>query len=161
MTAMSSTHSPTFRPPIADLDSALSPLPEADLHREQPRLAPARIPLDVLFEIRRDEGVLERGLPDRLSRVPVESRLRIEALDVARAADHEQPDHTLGLRGEVRLAVGRGPNLPLPSARDAVAVEHRAEREAGEPHAAVGQERAARYAAARSTHVSVPVHFLL
>ena len=89
---------------------------------------------------------LIRRLGDRLAGVLVERRLGVEALHVADAADHEQPDDALRLRREVRLAGGRRPGGRV--AGEAVAVEHRAEREAGEAHAEVGEERAARHAAA-------------
>ena len=75
----------------------------------------------------------------------VERRLGVEAFDVAGAADHEQPDDALGLAGEVRLAVGRPPGFSWQLLANAVAGEHRAERQAGEAHADVGAGTARRW----------------
>src|SRR5262249_22117723 len=87
-----------------------------------------------------DRG-LERRLVDRLAGVLVERRLRVERLQVADAAHEEQPDDPLRLRGEVRLAVGRGARPGGPD--DAVAGEHRPEGEPGEAPRGVGEEGAA------------------
>src|SRR5262249_13962491 len=61
--------------------------------------------------------------------------------ELADAAGEEHPDDGLGLRGEVRLAVGRGPLRRL-AAGVPVAVEHGPERQPGEPQPDVGQKRA-------------------
>ena len=93
-----------------------------------------------------------------LPAVLVESRLGIKPFDVAGAADHEQPDHALGLGGEVRLAVGRRPRMPVHSAHNAVALEHRAQGQARKSHAAVGQEGASPDVAASFMHSLIPLH---
>src|SRR5262249_54043729 len=79
----------------------------------------------------------------------VEGRLRIEALDMTGAAEHEQPDHALRPRPEVRRA----------GAGAAVAVQHGPQGEAAEAHAAVGEEAAARpaaYGVSSRSHVALP-----
>ena len=50
---------------------------------------------------RRIENGLEFGFVDRLTVVFVQHRLRIERFEVARAADHEEPDDSFGARREV------------------------------------------------------------
>ena len=101
------------RQPVADLDAALAVFLEADLERIE--LVPL---LAVGIVDDRDPGqlellgvlhVLERRLADGLAGVLGEHRLGVEGLQVADAAVHEQPDDALGLRREVRLAVGRRP----------------------------------------------------
>src|SRR5262249_19695443 len=66
-----------------------------------------------------------------------------EALQVADATVHEQPDDALRPGREVGLAVGRRPGTGDAGAGHAVAVEHGGQRQAGEGHAEVGQERPA------------------
>src|SRR5205823_3519039 len=78
---------------------------------------------------------------DRLACILVEGGFGVEALQVADAAEHEQPDDALGPWGEVGLAVRRAPWPRGP--RDAVAVQHRGQGQAGEAQAAIRQEAAA------------------
>ena len=68
----------------------------------------------------------EGRLGDGLAGVLRQHRLGVEALQVADAAVHEQPDDALGLGREVRPAVGR---RPVALARVAVAVQHGPERQ--------------------------------
>src|SRR5438128_775018 len=81
-------------------------------------------------------------LGDRLARVPGQLGLWVESLDVAHTTDHEQPDDTLRLGREVRLPVGRFPFRSRIPARDAVAMEHRAQGQSGEAHPQVRKEHA-------------------
>ncbi len=100
------------RPPVADLDPAPAPLRVSHLERVNLRLdlVLARDELaQVLLQEGRVDDLLVRRLVERLAGVLVQCRLGVEALDVARPADHEQPDDVLGLRREVRLAVGQVP----------------------------------------------------
>ena len=109
---MSSTQPADVRQPVADLDAALAVLLEADLERielvallavgvvdddDASQLEPLRV-LHVGLN-----GVSAIVLPAYF----VEHRLRVEALHVADAAVHEQPDDALGLRREMRPAIGR------------------------------------------------------
>ena len=114
------------RPPVADLNAALAALAVADLQGVNPRhegARPAGEVADVLAVIRRFEDGLGVGrFVDGLAGVLVEGGFGVEALQVAGAAEHEQPDDRLGLRREVRL--GRGRRLS-----DAVPEEHGAESE--------------------------------
>ena len=80
-------------------------------------------------------GVSESCLPG----VFVQRRLGIERLDMAHAAEHEQPDHAFRLRLKVRLAVGQRP-VVFHGARSLR--QHRAEREPGQAHAGVGEKNA-------------------
>ncbi len=60
---------------------------------------------------------------------------------MACAALHENPDHVLGFRSEVRLSVGRCPDVRgLGGAQNALFFQNGAEREPHEAHAAVRQE---------------------
>ena len=89
------------------------------------------------------ECIGKRGLGDRLAGVSIQGGLGVEALEVAGAADHEQPDHVLGLGREMRPSVRRAPagRGRLIGPRDPVAMEHRAQRQAGETHSHIRQER--------------------
>ena len=126
------------RPPVADLDAAAAALAIADLEREDRghQLAVGEKFAHILVA-RTGQHVLVRCAADGLAAIFVQSRLGIEALDVAGAAKHKQPDHALGPGREMRRAHRRR------CSRHAVAKEHRAERQPGEAHAAIGQERAA------------------
>ena len=101
------------RPPVADLDPGLAPLAIADLKRIE-HLANVAVGVvghhdpHVVGELVL-EGLGERRLGDRLARVSIQGGLGIEALQVAGAADHEQPDDVLGPGREMRLSVGRLP----------------------------------------------------
>ena len=105
---MSSTHAGQVRPPVGDLDAELAVFLEADLQREDLGVGPraADDVARVLDEQRRLERVREGRLGEGLAGVLVERRLRVEGLQVADAAGEEDPDDRLGLRREVRLAVG-------------------------------------------------------
>ena len=114
------------RQPVADLDAALAVLLEADLERiEHVALLAVGVVDDDdagQLQLLRVLDVLERRLGDGLAGVLREHRLGVEALQVADAAVHEQPDDALGLGREVRLAVGRRPAALLGG--EAVAVQH-------------------------------------
>jgi hypothetical protein len=129
------------RPPVAELDAAPAVLAEADLEREE------AVTLLAVGVVEDDDAgqpqplgildVAERRLGDGQAGVAVEGRLGVEALQVADAAIHEQPDHALGFGREVRAAVGR---RPAALGAVAVAVQHGGQRQAGEAHAQVGEE---------------------
>ena len=94
--------------------------------------------------------VLERvgkgRLGDRLACVSIQGGLGIEALEMAGAADHEQPDDVLGPRGEMRPPVGRLPaGCPrVIRPRKAIAMQHRRQRHGREPHPQIGEEPSSR-----------------
>jgi hypothetical protein len=62
---------------------------------------------------------------------------------VAHPADQEDPDDTFGFRRKMRLSIRRHPEARVVSAHYSVTGQHRPEREAGEAHADVGEERPA------------------
>jgi hypothetical protein len=128
------------REPIAHFDAALPMLLEADLERVE------RVAL-VAVAVGHDQpldgeplGILHVGegrLGDRLAGVLGQHWLGIEALHVAHAAIHEEPDHALRLGSEMGPPVGRRPaSFP----RHSVAIEHRAESQGAES----GEERSPR-----------------
>ena len=78
----------------------------------------------------------------------VERRLRVEGLHLADAAGEEHPDDRLRLRR--RGAACRRAARHFASRGEAVAVQHRAERQAGEAQPDVGEERAAVHDAGRT-----------
>ena len=135
-------------PPVGNLDSRLPALAVADLKRVDD-LADVAVCIvrdddpDVLAE-RVGDRVGVRRLGDRLAGVLDQRRLGVEALHVARAADHEQPDHVLDSRREVGFAVGERPAQIGVGPRHAVALEQRREGEAAqaETEARLGEERA-------------------
>ena len=139
-------HAAQVRPPVTDFDAALPPLGEADLHWVDGlhQLACGGGELyDVVLEPVRFENVSVRRVGDGLAGVLVQLRLGVEALEVAGAALHEEPDDALGLGGEVRQARGRRPGGGLVGggrAPDAVALEHGAEGQTGKAHAEVREE---------------------
>jgi hypothetical protein len=98
------------------------------------------IPLDELAQIplqeRRFEDRLVGTIGNRLPSVLRELWLRVEALHVAHAADEEDPDDVLGFRWADQLWL-----VNFISSQDAIAREHRAQGQAGEAHAQIGQER--------------------
>ena len=113
-----------MRKPVADLDAALPVLVKADLQRIE------RVPLIAVGvgnhqslerQFLRILRVGERRFGDRLAAVLGEHRLRVEALHVADAAVHEQPDHALRFGSEMRLAVGR---RPVSITAVAIALQH-------------------------------------
>ena len=119
------------RPPVADLEAALAALLKADLHAEQ-LVADVAVVRRSARRSRRffltngeSSTSLVRRFGDRLAGVFVELRLGIEALHVAHAADHEDPDHALGLGSKCRQTAGhsrdaraaRSPSSMSPSAR--------------------------------------------
>src|SRR5262249_2634736 len=91
-------------------------------------------------QIGRLEHVAIRCLGKRFARVFVERRLGIKALDVARATNHEQPNDALCPRSKVRPAIGRSPGLGCQFLPQAVARQHRSERQAGKAHADITQK---------------------
>ena len=76
---------------------------------------------------------LERSGVQCLPRVPVERGFGVEALHVADAAAHEEPDHALRFRREVGLAIGRSPLARLGA--KAIPLQHGVQREPGEAEA--------------------------
>ena len=128
---MSSTHEPTCGHQSLISIPALAPFVKADLKRIE---RSANVKLGLVLQEHPQvagqlvlEGVGKRRLGDRLARVAIQGGLGIEALDVAGAADHEQPDDILGLGGEVRPPVGRLPAgcLVVIGPGKAVAMQHR------------------------------------
>ena len=81
---------------------------------------------------------------DRLAREFVEQRLRIEGIDVPRPAFHEQEDHALGFRGEMRLArqqrLRDGASLLLHRRAERRAAQQIRQRERAEARAGAGEE---------------------
>jgi hypothetical protein len=59
---------------------------------------------------------------------------------VAHAAEHEEPNDTLGLGLEMRVPIGQGPGSVRFRARDAIAIKHGTQNQPCESHAAIGQE---------------------
>ncbi len=100
------------RKPVADLDAGFAMRPKIDLQGIE------RIPL-VAVAVGNDQpfegqllGILsvgKRRLGNRLAGIFVEHRFGIEALHVADAAVHEQPDHALGLGSQMGPAGRRSP----------------------------------------------------
>ena len=137
--------------PVADDQSALAVGLVAGLEREDDlAIAVARIAADHVFVLRLDHGFVRR-VGDGFAGVFVQLGLHIKALHVTHAAAEENPDHRLRLGRGVRPAVGRLPRGRVRiggGAGHAVLEEQCAEREAGETHAGVGKERAARDAGA-------------
>ena len=127
------------RPPVADPQPGFAALLIPDLHRKNLRVnlvQPGNDLAEVFFQVLRFERLLVRRLADGLASVLVQLRLRVERLHLAGPTDHEQPDD--GFRFRFRRASGGRVR-----AGDAVLEQHRAEGEAGKPHADVGEERAA------------------
>src|SRR5207302_10778767 len=118
----------------------LAVLLEADLERVAGRVLVADVDgvgddgARALVMQGRLERVGQAGLVEGLAGELVEGRLGVERLEVAVAAGEEDPDDRLRAWPVMRLAVG---GL---AARDAVAVEHGAQRQAGEAQAEVGEE---------------------
>ena len=124
------------RKPIAHLDATLTMLAKSCLQREEhvPLLAvgigshrPLQLQLFRILHV----GI--RRLRDCPAAVFGEHRLRIEALHVAHAAVHEQPDHALGPGGKVRPTVGRGPADRIGLGSPPLAIEQRCQCHAGDP----------------------------
>ena len=144
---MSSTQSADVRPPVADLDPALAALRESRPAADRASGGSGRWRSfgdddpHVAGELVR-ERIGVRRLGDRLAGVSVQGGLGVEALEVAGAADHEQPDHVLGLGAGSAAARRRAPAGGMVSIgpRDPVAMEHRAQGQAGEAHPHVRQE---------------------
>jgi hypothetical protein len=137
------------RPPVGDLDPALAALPVA--HLQWVEAGHQLPPRDELLHIPPVVGGLEHGvavgrLGDRLARVLGKRGLGVETLHVAHAAEHEDPDHALGARRKVGVAVGRHPRGVVAQC-DAVPREHGPHGQAGEAEAAVGEEAPPRAAA--------------
>jgi hypothetical protein len=135
-------------PVVGQLDASRAEPPEPDL-KGVDRLPDFLLGVDhpeVLVQVRGRQHVGVGGVVDRHPGIRVEGRLRVEALHRADAADEEQPDDRLGLGGEVRLAVGRGPGAGG-GPDDPVPVEHGPEGEPGEPEPGVGEKGAAMHRA--------------
>ena len=135
------------RPPVADLDAALAVLLEADLQRDRACCAAGRC-ASLTTTTRRFcfsfsgfcaslNGVSAIVLPAYLFSAGLGSKLSMWLTPPIMNSQMT----LLAFGGKVRLAVRRGPG-PGRSSRpgDAVAVEHRPKRQAGEAHAHVGQE---------------------
>ncbi len=154
---MSSMRRAEMGPPVADLDARLAVLVKTDLERVE-RLADVAVGV-ILHELPHvaRQLVLERlgegRLGDRLAGILIDRGLGVEALQVAGAADHEQPDDVLGSGSEVRLPVGWLPACRAEIARpsNSVTMKHRAQDEAREAHPDVREERPSRY------HQRVPI----
>lgn len=102
--------------PVADFHAALPVLAEAHLKRkERVALVAVGVGHHQAFEgqFLRILHRGERSLGDGLARVLREHGLRVEALHVADPAVHEEPDHALGLGGEVWAAVGGVHRVPV------------------------------------------------
>src|SRR5438477_5577530 len=82
-------------------------------------------------------------LADGLSTIFDQSRLRVKTFDVADAAQHEDPDDVLSLRGEMRFAIRRSPVLDGSRSRDAVALQHGAQHQPGKTKPGISQKRSA------------------
>jgi hypothetical protein len=161
------------RPPVAHFNPAGAALLIADLQRQNLRAheAVVRIKGDdpLVGQIRRSQDVFVGRLGNRLAGEFVQLRLGIKTLQMARPADHKQPDHALGPRRKMRHTRGRTPRLRRLLLAKSITREHRAERQAREAHAHIGQKRAARWSHAgaqrrrgsSSRHVSSPqsIHF--
>src|SRR5262245_3944542 len=131
-----------LRPPVADLYSALTAFFEAHLQGIQAGMNLVE-PGDDLAQVLLDERiflkVLERRIAQTITTELIQSRFGIERLHVADAANHEQPDDTLGFRGEMRFAVRR---LPARRGRpnDSVSSKNRPERKSSEAHSEICEE---------------------
>ncbi|TXT28807.1 MAG: hypothetical protein FD138_2515 [Planctomycetota bacterium] len=149
-------HRTDMRPPIADLNAALTARPIANLHRIQlgHQLArPAREVTHVLAIERRLEDLIgDGGFFDRQSGVLGERRLRIERLHVTDAARHEEPDDVFGFRLRLCAAVDNRrfwwavrwlAHPTVVGSHDAVACEHGSGGETGEAEGGVGEKVAA------------------
>ena len=132
MTQMSSMHLGDVRKELADLDAALAVLLELERRRE------GRAGLAL--------GAAGCRVGSALPAYFCQRRLGIERIDVRRAAVHEQVDDALGLGGKLRrlgqerVAARHGRGL-----REGRQVAQLREGEAGQPHAAAGEEVAARH----------------
>ena len=102
------------RPPVGHLHAALAARREAHLHRIDTRIHVPHVDLlrghgaEALVVLVRRERVRQRRLVERQPRVFGQRRLGVKRLDVAITAAEKNPDDRLGLRCEVRPAVGRG-----------------------------------------------------
>ena len=129
--------------PIADHEAGLAVGLVAGLQRHDDlAVAVGRVRADDVFALGREHAGVRR-LGDRFAGVPGELRLHVEAFDVAHAAAEEDPDDRLRPRREMRRTGGRLPRRRCGIGPGTVAEQHRTEREPGETHAGVGEERAA------------------
>ncbi len=135
------------RPPVAHLQTTLPVflMPGAESHQDL-SAAVGRVAGQNILQLFGFQDLLIRSIFDALSGIFVESRLGIKALHVADAAAQKYPDDRLGPGREMRLAVRRA--LGSFTASLTVPKEHRTQSQSGEPHAGIGQERAARNAGA-------------
>ena len=98
--------------PVADFHAALPVLAKSHLERKE---GVALVAVGVGHHQALEGQLLrilhrgERGLGDGLARVLREHGLRVEAFHVADPTVHEEPDHVLGLRREMRATVGGRP----------------------------------------------------
>ena len=130
-----------MREPVADLDTALAVFLESDLERIQ-SIALVSIPIGHNEPFDREFlgvlGFCKGRFCDRLSRILREHRFWVEALHMTDPSVHEQPDHTLGFRGCMGLAVGGKPILVRVC--KAILLKHGTEGKPGKSHPHVGQE---------------------
>jgi len=135
---------PDMRPPVAQFQAALAALLETDLQGIQCWHQIARhageVPHVVAVEGRIEDGALVGRFVDRLAGVFIQRGLGIETLDMTRPAEHEVPDHALGLGRKQRLLAHAG------LSGGSLPAQQGAEGEAGETHAAIGEELSAGWA---------------
>ena len=127
-----------MRPPVTDIQTALTASLMTDLHWKQlgVRMVQARYELaQILLQIRRIQNTFEGGLIDRHPGIFVERRLGVKGFHLRHAADKEDPDdifcfgRSIGQTG--RSLVRRD----FSSANDTIAMQHRSQRQPGEAHA--------------------------
>ncbi len=136
-------------PPVADRSPALSAFSEPDLRRIDPGLLLVDDVIgdlfpDILEERRVEDRRLVGGLADHLARMAVERGFGVEALQVADASSHHQPDDAPGPGRVMRTAVGGSPTGCIVRTREPVSMQHRAQCKTQETHARVRQERPSR-----------------
>jgi len=131
-------------PPIADEQAALTVARHAGGQpHEDAAIAVTGIAADDVGPLTL-HGVGIGSIGDIAAMVAIQLQLGVEALEMADAAAHEQPDDVFGFWREMRTAVRRR----VVRSGFAVAKQHGAEGEAGEAHAGVGEELAPCSAAA-------------
>jgi hypothetical protein len=134
-------HLTHMREPVAHQGAGLRARAVPALHRVKRQLdlvLAGHERLQVLFHKRILERVLIRRFGKLLSRVLIQGRFGIERLDVADAAEHEEPDDPLGLGLEVWLAIGRRPGI----LGGYTARQQCAQHQAGKAERSIGQKDA-------------------
>ena len=143
-----------MRNPVAEVNPAFTKLPKSDLKRIE---LVALLAIGVVddrdasqLQFFRILSVLVGSFSDRLPAVFRQFGLGIETLHVRHAAVHEQPDDTLRLRSDMRLAIWGLPFCRNIRSNNSITCEHRSESQAGKSHTDICQERSSMHATVRT-----------